>query len=43
MWGAFPPDHLNAAGVNAHVTGEDVFKYSRKAKQVVDNQAMEQI
>ena len=37
------PGHLNAAGKNAHITGEDVFKYSRKAKQVVDHQALEQI
>ena len=40
---AFIPDHVNPAGEPVLVTGEDVFKYSRKAKQVVDGQVMEQI
>ena len=40
---AFIPDHVNPAGEPVHMTGEDVFKYSQKAKQVVDGQVMEQI
>jgi hypothetical protein len=43
MWTlrSFEVEHMNAAGEPAHLTGMDVYKSSRKAKEIVDKQALE--
>ena len=39
----FKPDHLNDAGLPAHLTGLEVYNASRKAKAQVDKEALEML